>query len=184
MAARRNWRQAFGAKFARVIDRGAEYTAAVSAPGLPAALAALVSNIHGLQPFLQPHKFAASPEDVGSVNPPYLVNQIRGAYGAESNDLTGAGQQIAIVIDTVPRDSDLTTFWNDNGVAQSLDNIITVNVEGDTLPAPSGEETLDVSWSSGIAPGAQVVIYACGNLNNVNDSYRPHPRRPAKRRPA
>ena len=163
--------RALGAKFARVIDRGAEYTAAVTPPALPRELAALVANIHGLQPFLQPHKFAASPLDVGTSGPPYLVSQILRAYDGNFTNLTGAGQQIGIVIDTVPHDSDLTAFWNANGVNQSLSNIITVNVRGGTLPEPSGEETLDVSWASGIAPGAQVVIYACGNLNNVNESY-------------
>src|SRR5205085_3287947 len=37
-----------------------------------------------------------------------------------------------------------------------------------TLPAPEGEETLDVEWSSGIAPGATIRIYATGSLQFVD----------------
>src|SRR5262249_19379517 len=48
-----------------------------------------------------------------------------------------------------------------------LTHIEKVNVPGTALPAPSGEETLDASWASGIAPGAQVRIYATGSLSFV-----------------
>ena len=49
-------------------------------------------------------------------------------------------------------------------IAQSLSNIEEVNVLGGTLDATSGEETLDVEWSSSIAPGAKVRVYASGDL--------------------
>jgi kumamolisin len=168
--------QAFQASFGRVNFRGAEYTAAVSAPSLPAEIQAHVAAVHGLQPYLHPHKFASVQKAAAvssDFSPPYLVGDILTAYNASASGLTGAGQQIGIVIDTAPRDSDLTAFWNANDVPQSLSNIITVNVTGDSLPAPSGEETLDVSWSSGIASGAQIVIYACGqsDLSNINVCY-------------
>src|SRR5262249_11232509 len=42
-----------------------------------------------------------------------------------------------------------------------------VNVSGGALPAPSGEDTLDACWASGIAPGAHVRIYATGSLSFV-----------------
>jgi hypothetical protein len=43
-----------------------------------------------------------------------------------------------------------------------------------TLPAPSGEETLDVSWSSGIASGAMVRVYATKDLftNHIDQAYQ------------
>ncbi len=69
------------------------------------------------------------------------------------------------MIDTFPNDSDLGTFWNDNGVPQSLSNIEKVRVVSGGLPAPSGEETLDVSWSSGIASAAKIRIYAIADSN-------------------
>ena len=49
-------------------------------------------------------------------------------------------------------------------VTQDLANIQFINVNNAVLAAPVGEETLDVEWSSGIAPAAQVKIYASGTL--------------------
>ena len=52
-----------------------------------------------------------------------------------------------------------------NGVSQSLNNIEKVQVVSGTLPSPSGEETLDTEWSSGIASGAKIRIYATTDLS-------------------
>jgi subtilase family serine protease len=93
---------------------------------------------------------------------PYLVSQIDGAYDASIGN--GAGQTIGIVIDTFPNDSDLTKFWAANEVPQSLNSIQKAQVFPGTVP-PSGEETLDVSWSSGIASGATIRIYAVEDSN-------------------
>ena len=82
--------------------------------------------------------------------------------------MNGAGQKIGIVIDTFPASSDLTLFWQANGIAQSLNNIEEVQVVSGTLPSPSGEETLDVEWSSGMAPGAKVRVYATTDLGFVS----------------
>jgi kumamolisin len=95
-----------------------------------------------------------------SNQPPYTVGEIAKAYGANGLNLNGTGQKIGIVIDTFPADSDLTLFWNANAISQSLNNIEKVQVVSGTLPSPSGEETLDVAWSSGTAPGAKVRVYA------------------------
>src|SRR5262249_47302080 len=43
-----------------------------------------------------------------------------------------------------------------------------INVKGGPLPPIEGEETLDVSWASGIAPGAKIRIYASGSLAFVD----------------
>ena len=169
----RQLEQTFQTHFARVSFKGAEYTAAVATPSLPPEIEARVSGIHGLQPFLRPHKSGAIQKAALSAEatPPYTVDDILTAYHVSASGLNGEGQQIGIVIDTVPLTSDLTKFWSANGVNQNASNIVTVNVEGEKLPSASGEETLDVSWSSGIASGAQIVIYACGDLDNVNDGY-------------
>jgi len=74
-------------------------------------------------------------------------------------NVTGAGQVIGIVIDTPPALTDLTKFWTTAGVNQSTSNISFVQVvQGKNAP-PSGEESLDVEWSSGIASGAKVRVY-------------------------
>jgi kumamolisin len=100
--------------------------------------------------------------------PPYLVSEIKKAYNADGLSVTGKGQTIAILIDTVPADSDLKKFWRQNGISIKPSQIQKINVKGGPLPPPEGEETLDVSWSSGVAPDATIRIYATGTLQFVD----------------
>src|SRR6202023_4153799 len=58
--------------------------------------------------------------------------------------------------------------WRRNGIGQSLSNIEEVQVVLGPLPSPSGEETLDVEWTSGMAPGAKVRVYAATDLAFVH----------------
>jgi kumamolisin len=168
-------------KMVRVTKDGITYTAARNAPSLPADIGKNVHAIGGLQPFRQAHKHSrrwtphnhgasarqgkAGPAPSIANAPPYLVQEILKAYSASGLPLTGAGQTIAILIDTFPLDTDLEAFWQRNNVPASLAQIEKINVGGGTLPPPEGEETLDVSWASGIAPGAKVRIYATGSLD-------------------
>jgi kumamolisin len=164
--------RAFATKFGRVKFQGVEYTSALSAPSLPAEVAAPVLGVNGLQPQLHPMpaliKLPSGPQKAISNQPPYTVSEIDKAYDANSKSTNGSGQKIGIVIDTFPNDSDLTAFWQFNGVPQSLNNIEKVQVVGGALPSPSGEETLDVEWSSGIASGAKVRVYATTDLAFVH----------------
>jgi kumamolisin len=161
--------QTFHVSFARVAADDGEYSSAVTVPRLPADIAALVTGVHGLQPHIHPRKHIVfQPSWTNSFAPPYLPSQIALAYGASNLPLNGAGQKIAIVIDTFPSSSDLTTFWSFCSVGQSLTNIEEVKVVSGTLPAPSGEESLDVEWSSSIAPGAKVRIYATKDLSFIH----------------
>ncbi len=97
--------------------------------------------------------------------PPYLVQEILRAYNGDSLGLTGAGQTIAILIDTFPADSDLKRFWKVNHLPETLNRVEKINVHGGTLPAMEGEETLDAQWTSGIASDAKIRIYASGSLS-------------------
>jgi kumamolisin len=174
----------------RVTTDGLSHTAARNAPSLPAEVGNAVVSIGGLQPFLQAHKHARAryPRNDNRVNqdhlvdatvhpgpnienaPPYLVSEIRKAYGASgvgASGYVGKGQVIAILIDTFPNDSDLVSFWKRNGISPAP-TIQKINVKGGHLPAPSGEETLDAQWSSGITPGATIRIYASGSLQFVD----------------
>jgi kumamolisin len=161
-----------GVHMVRVTHEGQTYTAASDVPSLPEEVAGSVVHIGGLQPFRQARKQLRSckplPADQAQPAianaPPYLVSEILGAYNGSGLNLTGAGQEIAILIDTFPLDSDLTAFWAANHIPGSLARITKINVKGGALPAPSGEETLDVEWSSGIAPDASIRIYASGSL--------------------
>jgi kumamolisin len=164
--------RAFGTKFGRVKFGGIEYSSALVAPSLPTAIAGPVLGINGLQPHLRPrfHFSATSvpPQKLIENLPPYTVKEIASAYNAGNLGLNGSGQKIAIVIDTFPASTDLAEFWQDNAIAQSLDNIELVQVVPGALPSPSGEETLDVEWSSGMAWGAKVRVYATTDLQFVH----------------
>jgi len=111
---------------------------------------------------------AAGPTTNIANNPPYLVSEILKAYSADGLSVTGKGQTIAILIDTFPADSDLKKFWQRNNLPVTISQIEKINVKGGQLPPKEGEETLDVEWASGIAPGAKVRIYASGSLSFVD----------------
>jgi kumamolisin len=170
--------RAFGTKFGRVNFAGVEYSSALIEPSLPAAIAGPVLGINGLQPHLRPRPHSAialgQPQKLTGNQPPYTIGEIAKAYSASGLGLNGSGQKIGIVIDTFPAASDLTAFWQGNGVAQSLNNIEEVQVVSGTLPSPSGEETLDVEWTSGMASGAKVRVYATTDLafNHLDQAYQ------------
>jgi kumamolisin len=170
--------QAFRVNFGRVTFAGGEFSSALTAPSLPAELAAPVLGVNGLQPHLRAQALArrakvkpaakAKPASTSSFAPPYTPANLLHAYNGTTVAATGANQTIAIVIDTFPSTSDLTSFWSLCGVNQSLANISLIQAVNGTLSSPSLECTLDVEWSSSIAPAAQVRVYATVNLDFVN----------------
>jgi len=178
--------QSLQVKMVRVTKDGVTYAAAQNAPSLPAEIAASVHAIGGLQPFRHAHrhdrrvapknrisKFAglkevSAPATNIANNPPYLVQEVLKAYNADGLNVTGKGQIIAILIDTFPDIADIQAFWGRNNLSTSPDRIQMINVTGATLPPREGEETLDAEWSSGIAPGATLRIYASGSLQFPN----------------
>jgi kumamolisin len=170
----------FTAKFGRIKYGGVEYTSALATPSLPVAVAAPVLGINGLQPYLHPrsHFIRVAPsqamQKLINNQSPYTVPEIAKAYGANSPSASGNGQTIGIVIDTFPNDSDLTAFWQANALNQSLNNIEKIQVVSGTLPSPTGEETLDVEWSSGMASAARVRVYATTDLfsNHLDQAYQ------------
>jgi kumamolisin len=166
-----------------VTHNGFTNMAARDAPSLPSDIAESVSAIGGLQPFLRAHRHSRMRSPSGGnrarrgasvfglvanaadnpFQPPYLTSEIRKAYGMDGIAATGAGQIIAILIDTIPNPDDLAAFWQENNLP-APPRIEVVNVRGGALDAPEGEETLDACWSGGIATGATIRIYASGSL--------------------
>jgi len=169
----------FQMSFARVAFEGGEYTSAVSAPSVPTSLATAVLGLNGLQPQFHAHKLAAAtmarPFSLTSNAAPYIPSQILKAYSANTTNMTGTGQTIAIVIDTFPADSDLTTFWTQCGVSQSLANITKIQViSGSLAGVDASEATIDAELTSSIAPGAKIRIYATTDLRTsyLSQAYR------------
>ena len=156
--------------FAKVTANGKTFISAASAPSLPASVAAPIVGITGLQPHLQKqvHSRVAVKKPLINNTAPFYPSEILKAYGASNLTVSGAGQTIAIVIDTPPKISDLTQFWTTTGVTQSLNNITFVQVVQGQNPSLSGEESLDTEWSSSIAPNAKVRVYVTTDLSDPN----------------
>jgi hypothetical protein len=69
------------------------------------------------------------------------VSEVLKAYNADGLPVTGKGQTIAVLIDTVPADTDLQSFWKWNNLPTSLNRIVKINVKGGALP-PTGSSYL------------------------------------------
>jgi kumamolisin len=174
--------QALQVSFGQLLRANKTYVSAVTPPSVPKFIEPLIIGINGLQPDIQAHRsaervpvqswrFASRPISLSAQirnQPPYLVSEILKAYDANTLTVTGAGKKIAIVIDTLPNDSDLTSFWSLNNLSQNLNRVEKVQAGNGTLPSVSGEETLDAEWSSGIANSAGIRIYATTDFSFVN----------------
>lgn len=171
-----------GVKMATVTYKGRTGPAATTPPKLPINVGENVIAIDGLQPFIRAVKHTVTREEYAATqgkgkHPPvprrnastqstYKVQEILNAYDADGLAATGAGQVIAILIDTFPLSSDLRRFWQANNLTIPSGQVEFINVQGKGTPLPprEGEETLDTEWATGIAPGARVRVYASGSL--------------------
>ncbi len=173
-------RRALGVPLKHVVVAGEDFAATETTPIVPAAIAAEVESINGLQPYQHFDKLStispsSSPATVDAASSPavltgnYLPAGILRVYQALpylSED--GHGTRTAILIDTFPNRSDLTQFWAFDSIPQSQSNIEFVQVISGTLPAPSGEETLDTEYASSIGYGSKVRVYATKDLTFVH----------------
>ena len=98
----------------------------------------------------------------------YKIGDIQNVYNAANLNLNGTGQTIAIIIDDFPTQSDLNTFWQQNGLGNTAPSFVPVLVNGGPSQTQHSvdqlEATLDVSWASGIAPGATIRLYEVRDL--------------------
>lgn len=160
-----------GVTFARVRTADGEFSSAVTAPSLPAEISGAVLTVSGLQPHIRMHHAPMRSQAVTVVSAhitPYDVDQ---AYKVPAS-LDGTGQTIAVIMGSVPLSSDLTAFWQDIGAPTTLSNFSVINVAGGPTSTSQtdnlDEATLDVEWSSGMAPGAQIRLYAIPGLDTLS----------------
>ena len=169
-------RDALHVNFARVADLGGEYTSAVSAPIVPEELVPALVGINGLQPHLRvrSHHMRRGPKAAVYTPAPYTPSAIDTAYNATGLNVTGSGQTIGVIGYAYPAASDLTLFWQDCGVAQSIGRITNVKVGSGPSGSPDSDDleeiTLDAEWSSSMAPGAAVRIYGTSDGDKFGDS--------------
>jgi kumamolisin len=161
----------FGVQFARVSVPDGEYTSAITEPTVPADLAPVVLSVNGLQPqFRMRHiKVATAPAPNDAVfNYVYVTpDNVVSAYNIPAG-ATGAGQVIAIIDEAAPLTADLAHFWSTTGVAQTVNNVAVIDVDGGPAPNPSSvtiaESDIDVEWAGAIAPGASIRLYLAPNV--------------------
>jgi kumamolisin len=173
--------RSLGAKMVAVTINGETVPSASSPPSLPREIGNAVVSIDGLQPWVKARKRIV-PRDKTSPGglvprpqavtvPTYKVADILKAYNANGLNVpgkgavTGAGQVIAILIDTLPSIVDVMSFWQRNNLQIDTKQLQLIKVHGSNLPDTEGEETLDTEWASGVAPGATVRVYASGSLS-------------------
>ncbi len=159
--------RALGAHFSRILSEGQVFVSADSEPVLPAAFAGRAVGVNGLQPHLHAHGTGVA-HPLSIIRPPLFPAAWISAYSAQGLGDGGAGTRTAIVIDTFPKLRDLTKFWSITKVAQSLTNIALIQAVPGNLPAPGGEESLEVETASSVAPNSKVRVYASKTLGFGN----------------
>lgn len=172
---------AFNTAFGRVATTDGEFTSALTEPQVPTYLTNIVRSVHGLQQHLirhsnlvlHPTPLAPSLTQPSTVPQGFLDPSTLANYYNAPSALTGAGQTIAIVGDCIPVSSDLTQFWTECGLSQSVNNLTVIPIEGGPGAdmTHQNELTLDVTWAGGIAPGAAIRLYAVPEpLNDITEN--------------
>jgi subtilase family serine protease len=155
---------------------------------LPPAIAGLVHGVFGLsdRPVFAPHLRHASgqlrpasvkPAVSSASKPPDPLGfwttvdfgdyyDVKPLYKA---GITGAGQTIGIATLASFTPSDAYTYWYAAGIKVPAKRVRVYNVDGGAGPpsddAGSGETTLDVEQSGGVAPDAKILVYVAPNTD-------------------
>ncbi len=80
-------------------------------------------------------------------------------------NVLGQGHKIGIATFATFTPSDAYTYWQSVGLTVASDKIKEIPVDGGTGTDGSGETTLDVEQSGGIAPAARVFVYEAPNTD-------------------
>lgn len=163
---------------------GYTFHAPVGPLSIPTEISASVVAVVGLddRPSFRPHMQVAphamaraqSAASSASGNPPGLwtVTDFAKYYDVQplyNAGITGKGHTIGIITLAAFTKSDAYAYWKALGLTVNPNRIKVVNIDGGP-GAPSdfsgsGETTLDVEQSGGIAPGANIIVYQAPNTN-------------------
>lgn len=173
---------AFGTSIHRLSYNGETHYASVTNASIPAAIAAVVSGVAGLHDFrMKPHvkANAVRPSFTSSVSGSHFIAPgdlytIYGMKGLQGSGIDGTGVTIAVTGQVDINTADITAFRTAAGLSTA--NLPTTIHEGgdpggvkacsssnvNNCPTPNqldlAESTLDLEWSSAMAPGATVLF--------------------------
>ncbi len=165
-------------------DQGYSFHAPLGRTAIPAEIAGMVSAVVGLdsRPSLHPHvrqslqAQARSAPAAAAGNPPGLltVTDFASYYDVQplyNSGVSGEGRTLGIVTLANFTASDAFVYWNALGLAVDPNRLTIVNIDGGpgapSDASGSGESTLDVQQSGGIAPGAKIIVYLAPNTNQA-----------------
>ena len=164
---------------------GYTFYAPLSQGRIPAEIAGTVSAVAGLdnRPRYSPHfrnvsdQVKLAPRNIGSAGTgdqpgEYTVLDFANRYHVVplyKQGVSGSGRTLAILTLASFRQKDAFTYWNALGLTVASNRIRVVNVDGGpgapSDDSGSGETTIDVEQSGGIAPGAKIIVYQAPNTN-------------------
>ncbi|WP_437657825.1 S53 family peptidase [Sorangium sp. So ce1182] len=110
-------------------------------------------------------------EPPGDVDRGFTPAQIAAAY--DLDDLyelgfTGQGVKLGVTIGATFKLKDLQSFWRSFGLQRANPEIV---LTMEPVSTRYTESTLDVQWSAGLAPGADVVVYQGPDARNTSMVY-------------
>ena len=172
---------AFSTSIHSLTVNGEQHISNVSDPQLPAALAAVVTGITGLNDF-RPHAHLHTP----SVRPAFTSSATQSHFIAPGDFATiydtkpllnsainGTGITIAVMGETDVSIPDVNAFRSAAGLPANPPTVF-LNPNGPDPGTPSTgdlqEAQLDLEWSGGTAPGASILYVNSGTTNGVFDS--------------
>ena len=136
---------------------GTTFYAALQAPRMPAPLAAVSSDISGLDSYPRMQRYAVR---AGGLTPVDVIN-FYNLKPLRDAGLDGAGQTIVLPeIDDMPNLSDVDKFASMFGLPP-FDQLLTVKRDPSwgTPEKPAGETVLDLEVLHEVAPAAKLVVY-------------------------
>jgi kumamolisin len=177
-------------------ETGRQFHKPTVAPQIPSAIADVVDVASGLsnERNYRPHHVSASAftalnsqspkitalnaKTTGSNGNPtasgvpgqYTVGDVANFYNINplyQRGVVGRGSTVAIVTLSNFYPSDATTYWSDIGLTTKPNRITQVHVDGGgAIDDGSGETSIDVEQSGGIAPYANIIVYDAPNAGN------------------
>jgi subtilase family serine protease len=138
-------------------------------------------RVHGLAPSAGPatqaSTLAVTADKTASGNPTatgqpgnFTVGDVANFYNINplyKAGITGKGSTVAIVTLSDFYPADAQTYWTNIGLATKPNRITQVHVDGGgAIDGGSGETSIDVEQSGGIAPFANIIVYDAPNAGN------------------